>query len=174
MGFVRIEREAADPNARFGHSTHTLTKPAPEALAFTESFDYALLSSAKRGRLGWFAFLFPDKKLDQATETCRKFIDRFVQEALAEEKTKERPYVFMNEMLDAGASQEYIRDQLLSMILGGRDTGASTLSSLFWVLARRRDVYEKLRRREVEAGWEETDVGGVEGLEVYELRVERE
>ena len=31
------------------------------------------------------------------------------------------------------------------MILGGRDTSASTMSSLFWILARRPDVVEKLR-----------------------------
>lgn len=61
--------------------------------------------------------------------------------------------MFMNEMLESGASQEYIRDQLLAMILGGRDTSANTMSSLFWVLARRGDVYGKLR----------AEIGGLEG-----------
>ncbi|KAF4464289.1 cytochrome P450 52E1 [Fusarium albosuccineum] len=129
----------------FGHSTNTLSNPTPEALKFTQSFDYSLLSSTSRARLGWIALIVPDKKLDKSAATCRQFIDRYVQEAIATEKEKERPYVFMNEMLASGASKEYLRDQLLAMILGGRDTSASTLSSLFWALARRPDVVKKMR-----------------------------
>ncbi|KAH7020103.1 cytochrome P450 [Ilyonectria destructans] len=129
----------------FGYSTETLVNPTPEALDFTESFDYALLSAANRARLGWIAFLVPDKKLDQSVATCQRFIDRYVEEALREDRAKERPYVFMTEMLATGASKEYVRDQLLAMILGGRDTSASTLSSLFWTLARRPDVLSKMR-----------------------------
>ncbi|KAF7548761.1 hypothetical protein G7046_g8566 [Stylonectria norvegica] len=138
----------------FGYSTRTLVKPSPDALAFTRSFDYALLSASYRSRLGWIAFLLPNRKLSQSVATCTRFIDRYVAEALAEQgKHRERPYVFMNEMLESGASHDYIRDQLLAMILGGRDTSASTMSSLFWVLARRRDVMVKLRR----------EVDGLEG-----------
>lgn len=59
----------------------------------------------------------------------------------------------MNEMLESGVSHDYIRDQLLAMILGGRDTGASVMSSLFWTLARRRDVWDRLRE----------EIGGLEG-----------
>lgn len=61
------------------------------------------------------------------------------------EKEKERPYVFMNELIDSGASTEEIRSQLLSMIVGGRDTGASVLTSMLWVLARRPDIVVKIR-----------------------------
>ncbi|KPM36510.1 hypothetical protein AK830_g10070 [Neonectria ditissima] len=129
----------------FGYSTDTLANPTPEALEFTESFDYALLSAASRARLGWIAFLVPDRKLDRCVATCKRFIDQYVEEALREDRAKERPYVFMNEMVASGASREYVRDQLLAMILGGRDTSASTLSSLFWTLARRPDVLDKMR-----------------------------
>lgn len=87
----------------------------------------------------------PDKKLDRSVATCQRFIDRYVEEALREDRAKERPYVFMTEMLATGSSKEYVRDQLLAMILGGRDTSASTLSSLFWTLARRPDVLSKMR-----------------------------
>ncbi|KAM5381971.1 hypothetical protein ACJZ2D_002759 [Fusarium nematophilum] len=129
----------------FGYSTDTLLNPTPEALEFTNCFDHALLSSVTRARLGWVALLWPNKKLEQSTAVCRQFIDRYVQKALAAGREKERPYVFMNEMLASGASQEYVRDQLLAMILGGRDTSASTMSSLFWELARRPEVVEKMR-----------------------------
>lgn len=92
--------------------------------------------------------------------TCQQFIDQYIKEALAKDRAKERPYVFMNEMLESGASHEYVRDQLLAMILGGRDTSASTLSSLFWTLARRPDVLRKMRMEIASLGgrkpsWEE-------------------
>ncbi|KAH7176635.1 cytochrome P450 [Dactylonectria macrodidyma] len=129
----------------FGYSTNTLVNPTPEALDFIESFDYALLSAASRARLGWITFLVPDKRLDRSVATCQRFIDQYIKDALAEDRAKERPYVFMNEMLESGVSREYVRDQLLAMILGGRDTSASTLSSLFWALARSPDLVRKMR-----------------------------
>lgn len=88
----------------------------------------------------------PNKKMSDAIRYCHNFVERHVEAALAEDKAKERPYVFMNEMINSGASRSEITAQLLSMILGGRDTSASTMSSMFWELARRPDVVEKLRR----------------------------
>ncbi|PNY30022.1 Uncharacterized protein TCAP_00057, partial [Tolypocladium capitatum] len=129
----------------FGYSTNTLVNPTEDALEFTNSFEYALLSSASHARLGWLFTLLPDKKLDASVAYCKAFIDRHVASALAQEKAKERPYVFMNEMLESGASHEQITEQLLAMILGGRDTSASTMSSMFWELARRPDLVRKIR-----------------------------
>lgn len=114
-------------------------------MEFTRSFDYMLHTSTSRGRLGWLIFLLPSKQLDKSVATCKRFIDRYVSQAISDSKIKERPYLFLNELLDSGASQEQIRDQLLSMIVGGRDTTASTLSSVFWILARRPDLYQKAR-----------------------------
>ncbi|KAM4054363.1 cytochrome p450 [Hirsutella rhossiliensis] len=129
----------------FGHSIHMLVSPSKEAVEFTKAFDYALLSATSRARMGWLLTLLPDKRLDESVARCRTFISRHVAAALAQDKVKERPYVFMNELLDSGATHEQITDQLLAMILGGRDTSASTLSSLFWKLARRPEVVRSLR-----------------------------
>lgn len=132
--------------ARLGYSTDTLVEPTEETLEFAKAFDHALLASASRARRGWAAYLMPDKQFDQSVKTCQRFIDRYVAKALADgKKVKERPYVFLNELLGSGASPEHIRDQLLAIIIGGRDTSAGTLSSLFWTLARRPDVVQKIR-----------------------------
>lgn len=64
---------------------------------------------------------------------------------MGRDKMTERPYVFLDEILKTGASRELVRDQLLAIIIGGRDTSASTMTSLFWMLARRPDVVKKLR-----------------------------
>ncbi|KAM4065338.1 cytochrome p450 [Hirsutella rhossiliensis] len=130
----------------FGHSTDMLVNPTEEAVEFTKAFDYALLSATSRARTGWLWMLLPDKRFDESVTRCQAFIDQHVAAALAQDKAKERPYVFMNELVDSGASHEQMTGQLLAMILGGRDTSASTMSSLFWVLARRPDVVCCLRR----------------------------
>lgn len=130
---------------RFGYSTDMLVNPTPEAIKFTQSFEYALLSSASRARLGWLLLLLPDRKLDASVAYCKSYIDGYVASALRRGKSQERAYVFMNEMLDSGASHSQITEQLLAMILGGRDTSASTMSSMFWELARRPEVVRRLR-----------------------------
>lgn len=55
-------------------------------------------------------------------------------------------YVFINELSKTGYSARKIQDELLNILLAGRDTTASLLSHLWYVLARRPDVFEKLRR----------------------------
>ncbi|GJN69283.1 hypothetical protein PLIIFM63780_000528 [Purpureocillium lilacinum] len=137
----------------FGYSTDMLVNPTPEAIKFTQSFEYALLSSASRARLGWLLLLLPDRKLDASVAYCKSYIDGYVASALRRGKSQERAYVFMNEMLDSGASHSQITEQLLAMILGGRDTSASTMSSMFWELARRPEVVRRLR----------AEVAGLEG-----------
>lgn len=110
-----------------------------------KDFDYALFSSSTRARLGWATLFFPDKRQKTAVAACNSFIDGYMAEALAKNKTDERSYVFMHELLKSGAPLEHVRGELLAMILGGRDTSASTLSSLFWMLSRRPAVVAKLR-----------------------------
>lgn len=122
-----------------------LCNPTLESVQFTDAFDYTLQSSTSRGRMGHLLLLLPDKKFDQSFKTCQRFIDHHVAEALAKGREKERSYLFLNEMINSGASPSMLRDQLLAMILGGRDTSASTMSSLFWMLARRPDVVAKMR-----------------------------
>lgn len=64
---------------------------------------------------------------------------------IGDAETKQRPYVFLNELLNAGVPKERIRDHLLSIIIGGRDTTAGAITSMFWILARRPDIVAKAR-----------------------------
>ncbi|GKT62676.1 cytochrome P450 [Colletotrichum tofieldiae] len=139
----------------FGHSTDMLTTPSPEAREFTSTFEYITTRSAIRSRLGLLTFLDNDKKWDEGLKIIHRFCDTYVERVRAEleanekkanKEDPERGYVFLNEMMaQPGMTPEYVRAQLLSMILAGRDTTASTLSALFWILARRGDVVKRLR-----------------------------
>lgn len=146
MSCGRAKGCEADSGSRLGYSTNTLVDPTDETLGFARAFDHALLTSAIRARKGWAAYLVPDRQFNEAVKTCQRFIDRYVSKALSDDsRAKERPYVFLNELLGSGASAEHIRDQLLAIIIGGRDTSAGTMSALFWTLGRRPDVVRKIR-----------------------------
>ncbi|KAK5991185.1 Cytochrome P450 monooxygenase pspC [Cladobotryum mycophilum] len=129
----------------FGHCTNLLTTPDQQSLDFLEAFDSASFNATTRGRLGWITLFIPDSKFNAEIKTCHRFVEHHVSKALAKSGEKERPYVFLDEIIKSGASQKEISDQILSMILGGRDTSASTLSTLFYTLARRPDVVKKIR-----------------------------
>ncbi|KAK1995821.1 cytochrome P450 [Colletotrichum falcatum] len=136
----------------FGHSTNMLTEPSPEARDFTSTFDYITTRSALRVRLGLFAFLDNDRKWADGLRAIHGYCDRYIERARGggggegKAADPERGYVLLNELMGRGESPEYVRAQLLSMILAGRDTTASTLASLFWILARDARVMAKLRR----------------------------
>ena len=61
-------------------------------------------------------------------------------------------YVFLNELAKTGYSAKKIQDELLNILLAGRDTTASLLSHVWYILARRPDVFEKLRAEVLRSG----------------------
>jgi cytochrome P450 len=60
--------------------------------------------------------------------------------------------VFLEQLAKAGCSERKIQDELLNIFLPRRDTTASLLSYLFYYLARRTDVFTKLRAEVVALG----------------------
>lgn len=61
------------------------------------------------------------------------------------ESSKKRRYVFLEHLVERTRDPDVLRDQLMSSLLGGRDTTSTLLSNLFFVLARRPDVWQKLK-----------------------------
>ncbi len=122
---------------------------------FAAAFDYGQVQVNARTRLGPFLFLYRNKQFDQACKTIHNFVDRFVYKALEyrkmldgekqmNQKQTER-YVFLNELAKATNDPKQLRDELLNILLAGRDTTASLLSHTWHALARRPDVWAKLR-----------------------------
>lgn len=54
-------------------------------------------------------------------------------------------YNFLREIALDNGDRTFLRDQILNVLLAGRDTTAGLISSVFFVLARRPDIYQKLR-----------------------------
>ncbi len=55
-------------------------------------------------------------------------------------------YVFMHELIKATDDPVRIRDEMLNVLLAGRDTTASLLGNMWFTLARRPDIWAKLQK----------------------------
>ncbi|PQE18082.1 cytochrome P450 alkane hydroxylase protein [Rutstroemia sp. NJR-2017a BVV2] len=111
--------------------------------------------------VGKLAVLFPNKKYREDVQYIHNYVRVFVDKALALRKDgsldsseKEERYTFLAELAKNGCSAKTIQDELLNILLAGRDTTASLLTILWWILSRRKDVFEKLRAEVMQLGSE--------------------
>ncbi|KAK3363602.1 cytochrome P450 [Lasiosphaeria hispida] len=132
-----------------GHSSNTLIKASPEAQQFLQDFDYAGQEAAIKARLGPMLFYLPQPKLTRSVKRLREYIRFYLKKTAADKaekgESKDRSYVFLDELLKANAPEEYVVDQILSIMIAGRDTTAASLSAVFYFLARNSAAVEKLR-----------------------------
>jgi cytochrome P450 len=143
----------------FGESVSSLrSTEGSEQERFGRCFDFAQSKLGNRTRLGKFSALFRDTEFDEACKTVHKFVDKIVYRALLENppsstdpeksvdgKDASQRYVFLTELVKATRDPKQLRDELLNILLAGRDTTASLLSHTFHVLAQRPDIFKKLR-----------------------------
>lgn len=137
----------------FGESTGSLTKGNDEGFsaAFQDSQDFIA------DRWGPFAKLFirRNRKFAQDCKFVHDFVDYFVEkglrrrEELLKEKANENErngrYVFIDELVRQTNDPVRIRDELLNILLAGRDTTASLLTNVWFVLSRRPDIWNCLK-----------------------------
>ena len=104
-----------------------------EEAAFARAFDHAQHRIASRARLGDFYWLLGGKEFKDACDTVHRFVERIVADALEEtrsgatEDSVDR-YVFLNELVKKTRDPLVLRDQLLNVLLAGRDTTGCLLS----------------------------------------------
>ncbi|KAK3393049.1 putative cytochrome P450 protein, partial [Podospora didyma] len=138
-----------------GYSTNMLTNPSPDAQQFVDDFEYASRESAKKSRLGPLLFYLPHRRMEAAVERIQTYIRFYIQKAVAEAESKrsyekkvsqgdEHSYVFLEELLKANPTEEYIVAQLISIMFAARDTTAVAMSAAFYYLARDPAAVEKL------------------------------
>lgn len=137
----------------FGESTNCLAPGTSTessnrfAVAFNRSQE--LVGIATRAPWSGLMLLRPQFKAD--VKYVHEFVDRYVQRGLEYrrnhdlEKNDGERYVFLHELAKRTADPVQIRSELLNVLLAGRDTTASLLSNVFFMLARRPHVWEKLR-----------------------------
>merc|ERR1711939_23398 len=153
--FFRYTMDSATESL-FGLSVHSLMQNQPE-LNFAEAFDYAQGAAITRATLGPLSVLYRDPKADKCYRICRAFAQQFVEEAVqtvASEKedtergqaeTKHHKYILSHELARRISDKHRILDELMNVLLAGRDTTACLLSNLFFMLAKNPAVWDKLR-----------------------------
>lgn len=144
----------------FNHSTNSLRMVGQEDennedAIFSKAFNFAQDDIGTRSRYGIFDRLRNNKEGEDAIRICHEYIGKFVDEALIfrkqmdEEKSagskKDEKYYFIQEVAKQTTDSRRIRDELINILLAGRDTTASLLSNMFFQLARRPEIYDKLR-----------------------------
>ncbi|PYH46489.1 cytochrome P450 [Aspergillus saccharolyticus JOP 1030-1] len=148
----------------FGKSIHTLRNEQSEnkSTGFAEAFAYAQRAVLVRGMLGALNAIYRDRRAEKCNRMCRDFVRQFVDEAVEAtqqsqrqksggEKTSETgsakgKRVFSHELASRTSDKERILDELMSVLLAGRDTTASLLGNLFFMLAKNPAIWAKLRR----------------------------
>jgi cytochrome P450 len=130
----------------------SLNAASTQNAAFVAAFESSQDNIAKAFRLNDWYSLGLTKEFYASSKICHDYIDRIVYRAL-NEKTEKRleagekeKYIFLEKLAEATKDPKEIRDQVLSILVAGRDTTASLLSFLFLMLAEHEDTFLKLRK----------------------------
>jgi cytochrome P450 len=132
-----------------GRSADSLTQ---SKIAFAEAFNDVQHIQSIFARLGPFIHLWPRGKFNRQLKVLNQFVEPYIEEALTlsddelEKRTKsEEGYTFLHALAAHTKNRTVLRDQLVAVLLAGRDTTACTLAWLFYELSFCPEMVEKLR-----------------------------
>ncbi|KAK5050945.1 hypothetical protein LTR84_003504 [Exophiala bonariae] len=114
---------------------------------FSESFTVAQEGLAKRYRIAPWQFLYNPSRFRKACKNVHRYVERYIKEReLADHKADGDEYGFIDQVSQESRNTTELRDQILNVLLAGRDTTACCLSWTFWLLVRHPEVMSKLRQ----------------------------
>lgn len=122
-------------------------------LNFADALSEAQLWITQRIRLQGLHWLIPSKRGRMSNAFVRKYAAHYVQLALqsasetktSTESSSSGAYSLLETLIESTRDPDELRDQILGLLLAGRDTTASLLSWTALLLARHPDEFSKLR-----------------------------
>ncbi|KAI1802482.1 glycoside hydrolase family 20 protein [Daldinia bambusicola] len=133
-----------------GLDIQSLTNPDEP---FAEAFRKVQSIQNVRARAGILDPLVPKKvfrqQLKVINDLCNIYIDRTLQlspEELASKTKADQGYTFLHELASFTRDRKVLRDQVIAVLLAGRDTTASALSFALYELARHPEIVHKMRQ----------------------------
>lgn len=133
-------------------SGNTSSDEALEQIAFSEAMQYAQEFIAWRFRIRMFSVFSAKDKFKQACATVQNFTSRFVTLALSRdhkglsETAKGKPkFTLIDELVKETRDPIELRDQMLHVLLAGRDTTSATIGWAILLLSRSPTEFQKLR-----------------------------
>ncbi|KAL8805272.1 MAG: hypothetical protein Q9182_002040 [Xanthomendoza sp. 2 TL-2023] len=118
--------------------------------SFARSFDHASWITTLRSRLTDFYWLYNPAHYRAACKTIKVFADGFVNRALSAKDagkadTENDRYAFIEDLYASLKDESLVRDQLINILLAGRDTTACLLTWTIFLLVRHTPVLERLK-----------------------------
>ncbi|KAI7777865.1 cytochrome P450 [Diaporthe eres] len=141
----------------FGRSIYSLRASidqAAENKLFAESFEIAQEGLAKRFRIAPFHFLYSPPDFRRARRNVHQFVERYIRQRKLGKQTQrfdddfedgKTPSWFFHQIAAGSASETDLGDQLLNVLLAGRDTTACCLSWAFCLLVRHEEAMKRVR-----------------------------
>lgn len=144
----------------FGESIETILSEA-EQVEFAEHFDSATWVSAVRLPMAHLAFLYNTPSYRKSCKIVRRYADYFIEKAFQyaqdsgkEEATEKYPFIF--DLHTEYQDRSLLRDQLVNVLLAGRDTTACTMSWTIFHLVRHPEMLQRLQKEIDEVTGSET------------------
>lgn len=121
------------------------------AQGFAEAFGTAQDYLASRSRAQDAYWMVNPKEFQEANKRVHEVVDHYVKLALESQQDPEKKqtggrYIFAEALAAETSDPKVLRDNMLNILLAGRDTTASLLSSVFFYMARNPPVWNRLRR----------------------------
>ncbi|KAI9761985.1 MAG: hypothetical protein M1840_001514 [Geoglossum simile] len=134
----------------FGESVYSLVGAGTSAgkSAFADAFDIAQAYVAKRSRLVELYWLISGKEFYGSCVTVHKFADDILSRGLdaqGDERERHSRYVFLDVVAKDSGDRTSLRQQMINILVAGRDTTACLLSWTFRLLVRYPHVLSKLQ-----------------------------
>lgn len=125
-----------------------------DVAAVADAFDGAMYGLGQRMRLGEFYFLFRSSEWKRHIKLSHAFTDFYVAQALQKSNKHEaddsKKLRLLNDLIQTSSDPKVLREQVLTVVVAGRDTTAGLLGWTFWLLARHPEEYKKLRQIVIE------------------------
>ncbi|KAJ0297131.1 hypothetical protein COL516b_011037 [Colletotrichum fioriniae] len=148
-----LSRFALDVSADFslGRQVDSLTSKEHDAVF--EAFERIRHTQSLIERLGPLNLLVPRRKFRKDLETLNKFMGPSIDKAismsdaeLAEMDKTDHGWTLLHACAGVSRDARYLRDEMVSILIAGRDTTATTMSWAFYELAKNPEVLAELRR----------------------------
>lgn len=119
----------------------------PDFDGFGGHLDKAKELLDRRGALAKYGWLYRDNEYPRHVKAVQEFVDYFVRLRLAGEKDEEKGerFVLLDQLVKETRDPLELRSEVLNVLHASRDTTAALTAWVFYFLARREDVWSRLR-----------------------------
>ena len=164
----------------FGESTNVLVPGSSHEAGqrFADAWNESMEGISTRLRAGALWTWITGSKFRENVRYVHEFLDHYVQRALTYRRNLdlekfnpkgEGRYIFLEELAKATNDPEQIRSELLNILLAGRDTTASLLSNVWFMLAQRPEIWKRLRAEVDQLGGDKPTLGQIKEMKYLRM-----